>query len=117
MPYVKARAHIGARYHQAVFYELVPRLWSVNYGAFQNGEVDAGEWFRNNNLQGLELLVNMDEAALRAADSHTQAIGRRAVIFRVDEDLYDSEHAGVTDATAIAVWRNNMLNATTFNRG
>ena len=28
MLYVKERAHIGARYHQAVFYELVPRFWA-----------------------------------------------------------------------------------------
>ena len=114
--YVKERAHIGARYHQAVFYELVPRFWAVNYGAFQNGEVDAGEWFRNNNLQGLELLVNMDEAALRAADSHTQAIGRRAVIFRIDEDLFDSKHAGATDAAAVELWQSHMHRATSFNR-
>ena len=114
--YVKERAHIGARYHQAVFYELVPRLWAVNYGAFQNGEVDAGEWFRNNNLQGLELLVNMDEAALRAADSHTQAIGRRAVIFRIDEDLFASENAGATDAAAVELWQSHMHRAISFNR-
>ena len=112
---VKERAHIGARYHQAVFYELVPRFWAVNYGAFQNGEVDAGEWFRNNNLQGLGLLVNMDEAALRAADSHTQAIGRRTVIFRVDEDLDEYAGAGATGATAIEMWHNGMVNATSLD--
>ena len=30
--YVKERAHIGARYHQAVFLEYVPRFWAINMG-------------------------------------------------------------------------------------
>ena len=44
--YVKERAHIGARYHQAVFYEFVPRIWAINMGHDENGEDDPSEWFR-----------------------------------------------------------------------
>ena len=110
--YVKERAHIGARYHQAVFYELVPRFWAVNYGQDDNGNVDIGEWFSCNNLPGLEKLAKEDEEAIRTASSHDKAVARRAVIFAIDGELFDSEHCGATGAAAIAQWKMDMENAT-----
>ena len=110
--YVKERAHINARYHQAVFYEFVPRFWAVNYGKDGIGNVDKSEWFICNNLYSLGMLIQEDEAGLRNASAHAQAIARRAVIFAIDDDLYEHDHQGATDAAAVAQWQMDMANAT-----
>ena len=112
MLYVKERAHIAARYHQAVFYELAPRFWAINYGKDEDGKLDSSHWFNENWLPSLGLLVKEDEAGLRDADSHEQAVARRAVIFTIDEDLFDQGHQGATDAAAVAQWKMDMDYAT-----
>ena len=112
MLYVKERAHIAARYHQAVFYELVPRFWAVNYGKDDRGNVDIGEWFVCNNLPSLGQLAKEDGEGLRVASSHDQAIARRAVIFAINEELFDQGCPGATDSAAIAQWQLDMVNAT-----
>ena len=92
MLYVKERAHINARYHQAVFYEFAPRFWAVNDGKDETGNVDKSEWFIFNGLHSLGTLIQEDEAGLRNASAHAQAIARRAVIFAIDDNLYDHDH-------------------------
>ena len=75
--YVKERAHIGARYHQAVFYEFVPRLWAINMGQDQQGQADPSEWFRAEHLEGLAMLVRETrrgpEAECWTGAGHSQA--------------------------------------------
>ena len=112
--YVKERAHIGARYHQAVFSELVPRFWCVNYGKRDdNGSVDKAEWFEHNNLPGLALLMEENTKDLMQASDHLQATARRAVIFQVNEPLYDRDtNQAASDAIAIAVFDEHMKHAT-----
>ena len=110
--YVKERAHIGARYHQAVFYEFVPRFWAINIGHDDNGEDDPSEWFRTEHLDGLSMLVCEDDEGLTKANAHDQAIARRAVIFVIDECLYEDNAQGATDAVACARWEEDKLNAT-----
>ena len=111
MLYVKEDGHVTCRYHQAILPPFVPRFWAVNYGLFTNGQVDVGSWFRGNNLHGLDWLVNKDEDMLRRADQHNQAIARRAVIFRVDENLYAKKKRAATDLAAYAKWQEMMENA------
>ena len=110
--YVKERAHIGARYHQCVFYEFVPRIWAINMGHDQQGEDDPSEWFRNEHLEGLAKLVQEDAEGLKSSSGHDQAIARRAVIFVVDECLFDGGAQGATDALAVAYWEEGMSSAT-----
>ena len=76
------------------------------------GNEDASEWFRNEHLDGLEKLVREDHEAIRELDGHQQAIARRAVIFVVEESLFDGEAQGATDAVACAVWEQQRQNAT-----
>ena len=83
--------HIGARYHQAVFYEFVPRFLAINMGHDEKGEDDPSEWFRPEHLDGLVALVREDGEGLGKASAHDQAIARRAVIFVVDECLHESD--------------------------
>jgi hypothetical protein len=110
--YVKERAHIGARYHQAVFLEYVPRFWAINMGHNSMGDDDPSEFFRTEYLEGLESLVNEDHERIKELDGHQQAIARRAVIFVIDECLFDGKSQGATDAAACAVWEQHMENAT-----
>jgi len=110
--YVKERAHIGARYHQAVFMEYVPRFWAINIGQNDQGDDDPSEFFRSEYLEGLEKLVNEDHERIKELDGHQQAIARRAVIFVIDECLFDGNSQGATDAVACAVWEQQMQNAT-----
>ena len=76
------------------------------------GNQDANEWFRNENLEGLEKLVNEDDERMRELDGHQQAIARRAVIFVIDECLFDGQSQSATDAAASAVREQQMQNAT-----
>lgn len=110
--YVKERAHLGARYHQCVMYEFVPRFWAINMGHDHRGEDDPSEWFRREHLEGLAKLVQEDDEGLKTGSGHDQAIARRAVIFVVDECLFESDAQGATDALAVARWEEGMANAT-----
>ena len=110
--YVKERAHLGARYHQCIMYEFVPRFWAINMGHDHRGEDDPSEWFRNEYLEGLVKLVQEDGEGLKTSSGHDQAIARRAVIFVVDECLFESDAQGATDAMAVARWEEDKDNAT-----
>lgn len=110
--YVKARAHIGTRYHQAVFYEFVPRLWAINMGSDPQGGADPSEWFRAEHPEGLAMLVQEDDEGLKQSAGHEQAIARRVVISVVDSCLFESGAQGATDALAVAAWEEGMCNAT-----
>ena len=68
-----------------------------------HGADDASEWFRTEYLEGLEKLVNEDHERLKELGGHQQAIDRCAVIFVVDECLFDGKSQGATDAAACAV--------------
>ena len=110
--YVKERAHIGARYHQAVFYEYVPRLWAINMGKDERGNDDPTEWFANEHLEGIVRMLKGDLEGLKRLSEHDKAIARRIVVFVVEDDLFDEKEQGATDAAAIAFWEQGMANAT-----
>ena len=81
-------------------------------GHDENGEDDPSDWFRTEHLDGLVALVREDGEGLGKASAHDQAIAKRAVIFVVDECLYESDAQGATDAMACARWEEDKLNAT-----
>lgn len=110
--YTKERAHVPARYHQAIFYEWVPRMWSVNYGMDESGGVDKAEWFSSQGLPALAALVNRDAPGIERGGEHDIATARRAVIFCVDENLYEQGAQGATDAVGLEVWRAEQASAT-----
>ena len=110
--YTKERAHVPARYHQAIFYEWVPRMWAVNYGTDGSGGVDKAEWFLSQGLPALAALINRDAAGIERGGEHDIAIARRAVIFCVDENLYEEGAQGATDAAGLEMWRSEQANAT-----
>ena len=110
--YTKERAHVPARYHQAIFYEWVPRIWAVNYGTDDSGHVDKSEWFSSQGLPALAALVNRDAAKIVSGGEHDKAVARRAVIFCVDDNLYEEGAQGATDAVGLQVWRSEQANAT-----
>ena len=113
--YVKARGHYQAFYHQAILPEWIPRLWSVNYGADDKGNLQKSEWFEKNRLPGCKALADCDEKALRCLDGHGQAEARRAVIFFVDESLFDEQHQAATDAAGVEVSTTHLQNATSLD--
>ena len=92
--YTKERAHVPARYHTAILYEWVPRIWSVNYGTNDSNGVDKAEWFSSQGLPALAALVNRDATGI--VSEHDKAVARRAVIFCVDENLYEEGAQGAT---------------------
>ena len=110
--YTKERAHLPARYHQAIFYEWVPRMWAVNYGTDGSGGVDKAEWFLSQGLPALAALINRVTAGIERGGEHDIAIARRAVIFCVDDTLYEQGAQGATDAVGLEVWRSQQANAT-----
>ena len=84
---VERRAHVGARYHQAVFPESVPRVWAVNRGVdVDTNKSDYGEWFDRNFIEGLARLVREDDEWLqsKATSPHDKTVASRAVIFCID---------------------------------
>ncbi len=110
--YTKERAHVPARYHQAIFHEWVPRMWSVNYGVDDRNAVDETEWFTSQGLPALATLLKRDAEAIANGGEHDKAIARRAVIFCVDENLFDQGAQGATDAIGLEVWQAQQANAT-----
>ena len=110
--YVKERAHIGARYHQAVFYEFVPRLWAINMGKDDMGNDDPAEWFEHNHLEGIVRMIRENSEGLEELNEHEKAIARRIVVFIIEDSLFDGSAQGATDAAAIAFWQQGMANAT-----
>jgi len=88
---VEEAADIPARYHLATLPEFVPRLFAVNVGRGQDGEIWWDDWFVKNGVQALAALVNEDVEALNRMDSHNQATARGAVVFRVADALYPME--------------------------
>ena len=63
--YSKERAHIPARYHQAILHEWIPRMWSVNYGVDVMGNVDKTEWFSSQFVPSLAALFKRDASFVR----------------------------------------------------
>jgi len=110
--YTKERAHVPARYHTAILYEWVPRIWSVNYGVDDRGQVDKTEWFTSQGLPALAALLRRDATAINSGGEHDKAIARRPVIFCVDENLFEESAQGATDAVGLEVWRAEQANAT-----
>ena len=53
--------------------------------------------------------------ALRCLDGHGQAEARRAVIFFVDESLFDEQHQAATDAAGVEVSTTHLQNATSLD--
>ena len=110
--YVKERAHIGARYHQAAFYEFVPRLWAINMGKDEDGNDDPTEWFASQYIEGIVKMIKEDLEGLERLSEHDKAIARRIVVFVVEESLFNVKDQGATDAAAITFWQQGMANAT-----
>ena len=101
-----------ARYHQAIFHEWVPRMWSVNYGVDAHGALDKTEWFTSQGLPALAALLKRDGAGIESGGEHDKAIARRAVIFCVDDSLFQEGAQGATDAVGLEMWRVEQANAT-----
>ena len=112
MLYVKERGHIDAGYHQAVLYEFVPRLWAVNTGRDENGRDDPSAWFRREYIDGLANLAAENREWLGKASEEDKAIARRAVIFTIDQDMFETDAVGASDAQAYEHFMQGMLNAT-----
>ena len=111
--YVKMNATVPAMYYPATFNKLVPRVWSINFGADpQTGEDVPSHWFQREHLEGLVRLVNEDHEGITKLSSHDEAVARRAVIFIVDEFLGKPGIPGATDAIGFAQFQQEMQNAT-----
>ena len=111
--YTKQRAHVGARYHQAVLREHVARIWTINSGApGPDGVPDFGEWFRRERVPCLDRLVYEDnDWFANVATEAEKAIARRCVIFRVTEPLFARGAQGATDNIGLETFINDMRNA------
>ena len=57
-------------------------------------------------------VIEEDTEGLMKSSGHQQAMARRAVIFVVDESLYEDGAQGATDAAATAIWEQDKQNAT-----
>jgi hypothetical protein len=81
---------IPARYHMAKFNELRPRLFAVNPGKDDMGNVDFGSWFLDqvNPMPAIHEFVNGNADKVKLCDSRQAAIVRRIIVFRITEPLY-----------------------------
>ena len=75
-------------------------MWSVNYGVDDRGNVDKTEWFTSQGLPALAALLKRDAAAINSGGEHDKAIARRALIFCVDENLFEVGAQGATTPSA-----------------
>ena len=60
----------------------------------------------------LMLALSAAGAAINSGGEHDKAIARRAVIFNVDENLFEEGAQGATDAVGLEIWRAEQQNAT-----
>ena len=58
-----------------------------------------------------------DAAAINSGGEHDKAVARRAVIFCVDESLFEEGAQGATDAVGLELWRAEQANATPLDEG
>ena len=65
----------------------------------------------------LGCLLKRDAAAINSGGEHDKAIARRALIFCVDENLFDVNAQGATDAVGLEIWRAQQANATPLDEG
>jgi hypothetical protein len=79
-----------ARYHEATLQELRPRLFAVNPGKDDQGNVDFGSWFLDqvNPMPAVHAFVNGNADYVKACDAGQAAIVRRIIVFRITEPLY-----------------------------
>jgi hypothetical protein len=93
--YSKQRGTVNAFYGDAIFPEMVPRIWVVNY---QHGG-DTDFWFRREDSHGscrglIELQCeNVDYFNSDQVDEEAIAVARRAIIFNVDKQLFKPDSA------------------------
>ena len=62
-------------------------------------------------------LLKRDAAAINSGGEHDKAVARRAVIFCVDESLFEEGAQGATDAVGLELWRAEQANATPLDEG
>jgi hypothetical protein len=79
-----------ARYHTAKLSELRPRLFAVNPGKDDRGNVDFGSWFLDqaNPMPAVHAFVNGNADYVKVCDSRQAAIVRRIIVFKITEPLY-----------------------------
>ena len=63
-------------------------------------------------MPALAALLRRDGTAINSGGEHDKAIARRALIFCVDENLFEEGAQGATDAVGLEVWRAEQANAT-----
>ena len=104
--YVDQPGHVPAFYSTAVFPEHIPRIWCMNYAEADN----PSSWFHRENYDGrlwglislIDLLVSDDFHTI-VKNEDQRAVARRAIIFNVDDTLYDeSEVAEQSNAASLA---------------
>ena len=80
---VEEACHFKARYHQGILPADVPRLFGVNCGKDQAGDLLYDDWFDNQGMLGAAALARGDAEFLEAASGHLTAQARRVVIFNI----------------------------------
>ena len=63
--YVEEATSFKAFYSQACLPKAVPRIFSMNSGLDEQGNVDYGTWFRENDVEGLRILMSAHLARRR----------------------------------------------------
>ena len=92
---VSQRGSVHAFYGDAIFPEVMPRIWCLNY---RSGE-DRTHWFRREmhggNTCGLVDLMDgeLEPFNKQNANAEDIAIARRVIIFEVNEALFSQEAA------------------------
>ena len=89
----------NARYHVATLPGGRARMWAVNpEGKDEHGNPDWGSWFRRETVSSpLAWLANESGDVLKTLSECEKAIVRRAVIFRVQEPLFDAPRPEAED--------------------
>ena len=98
--YVKDNGNVPAFYHTAIFPANKPRMWCINY----KSAMEPSSWFEKYSyLDGLTNLVKRSHAFFSnpCVDQTDIAIARRAVIFNVDQLLFQRKFEATTDNAEI----------------
>ena len=78
------------RYHPAVLPKYRPRIWTLNSGIDQRGEVWYEEWFeQQDHVLAIGALSRGDTDWLSRGSAHDQAVARRCFVVHIATPLYE----------------------------